>query len=119
MSTYRLHDGREIEYESQGELKLLKKADSVLTILNRRKAGRMSPKFVKHEDHDELVNLARAIGLPVNAILAGSLKVEGDTVAFEELALDDEGSAVVSLGGNFVTYERVYRLRPATVQEDA
>ena len=37
MSTYRLHDGREIEYESQRELKLLKKADSVLAILNRRR----------------------------------------------------------------------------------
>ena len=119
MSTYRLHDGREIEYESQGELKLLKKADSVLTILNRRKAERVSPRHVKHEDHDELVNLARAIGLPVNAIRAGSLKVEGDTAVVEELALDDEGEAVVSLNGSFVTYERVYQLHPATVQENA
>lgn len=119
MSIYTLHDGREVHYYTARELSILRKADSVLTILNRRKAGRMSPKFVKHEDYDELVNLARAIGLPVNAIRAGSLKVEGDTVAFEELALDGEGAAVVSLNGSFVTYERVYRLRPATVQENA
>lgn len=42
MSIYRLHDGREVHYYTDSELSLLKKADSALSILNRRKAGRMS-----------------------------------------------------------------------------